>query len=37
MGPFLPIFGHDDVNLGVKYFKYVKTGSICEFSILNFL
>ena len=24
-----PIFGHDDVNLGVKYFKYVKTGSIC--------
>ena len=32
--PF-PIFGHDDVILGVKYFKYLKTGSIFEFSTLK--
>ena len=35
--PFLPIFVHDDVILGVKYFKYLKTGSIFEFPTLKLL
>ena len=36
-GTLLPIFGHNDVILGVKYLKYVKTGSVFEFFTLNLL
>ena len=33
----MPIFGHDDVILGFKYLKYLKTDPTFEFSTLKLL